>query len=453
MGNGHSAPVREMPPEIAVPHSVEAEEAVLGSILINPEQLLRVALVLDPDDFFIVRNAWVYEAMLHLAAQGVDIDYITLNMELQDQGHLEEIGGPAYLINLLNGAPPHLYAVSYAGVVYRASVRRLYLAAASEVAQVATADDTTIQEVIERAERAVLSVALQRGQHETASLAELSGEDFDRVEALRASGGALTGIPTGLCDLDNLMGGMQPEDVIIIAGRPGIGKTSLLLSIALNAAQAGHGSFILSLEMSRSQLVQRFKAALSEVSTQKMRTGNLNDAEFAAFVAATGKLSELNIWIDDANDTTPLQLMAKAQRHIQRHHVEFIIIDYVQLMNSGSRIDNRAQEVGAISRGIKQMARALNVPVLVAAQLNREVENRATKKPQLSDLRESGSLEQDADVVLFIHREEVYKDDSDKVNQADLIIAKHRNGPTGTVQTFFKKNITTFANLRKAGGL
>ncbi len=443
-----TTPVR---PDRMAPHSVEAEEAVLGSILINPEALYEVAAFLQPDDFFIVKNSWVWEAILRIQERNDEIDYLTVIEELRQQGRLTELGGPAYITYLINHTPTSIYAEAYGRIVERASLRRKMLAAASEIAQLAHEEDADINEVIDRAEQSLFEVTERRLNKELVPIRLAISDYFDRIEYLYQQPDVPRGVPTGFTDLDRLLGGLQKSDLCIVAGRPGMGKTSWLLSVALNAARAIKGRIaIFSMEMSNEQIVQRLVSSETGIGTHVLRQGQLDDRGWNLFVEATGNLSGLRIYLDDTPALSPIQMRTKCRRLYNEYGLDLIMVDYLQLMSSGTgRQENRVQEISFISRHLKQIARELNVPVLAAAQLSRAVEQRQDKRPQLSDLRESGSIEQDADVVMFIYRDEVYNENTDKLNQADIIVAKHRNGPTGTVALFFRKELTQFANMRK----
>lgn len=432
------------------PHSIEAEEAVLGSILINPDALFDVIAFLQADDFYIVRNGWVWEAIVAVHNRNEQIDYLTVVEELRQQGRLEEVGGPAYITYLINHTPASIYSETYGRIVERASLRRRMLNAASTIARIAQEESTDINDVIDRSEAALFAVTERRLRTELVPLRNALDEYYDRVEYLYNHQVESLGVPTGFTDLDKLLGGMQKSDLLIVAGRPGMGKTSWLLSVALNAARAGARVAIFSMEMSKEQLVQRLVSSETGINTHQLRLGKLDEREWALFVNAVGKLGKLRIYLDDTPALTPLQLRAKCRRLYGEHGLDVIMVDYLQLMNSGTGFsDNRVQEISFISRNLKQIARELNVPLLAAAQLSRAVEQRQDKRPQLSDLRESGSIEQDSDVVMFLYREEVYDKNSPRENQADVIVAKHRNGPTGSAALYFRKELTQFANLAK----
>ncbi len=433
------------------PHSVEAEEALLGSILIDPSALNDVAAFLQADDFFIVKNGWVWETIQRLHERNEQIDYITVVEELRQQDRLEEVGGPAYITYLINHTPTSIYAEAYGRIVERAAMRRRLLRAASEIAQLAHEESADINEVIDRAEASLFAVTERRLLRELVPMRVAISDYYDRIESLYEKRGEPLGVPTGYTDLDQLLGGFQKSDLVIVAGRPGMGKTSWLLTTALNAARLGRARVaIFSLEMSNEQIVQRLISAETGISTHQLRLGQLNEREWALFVEATGNLSNVQIFLDDTPALSPLQMRTKCRRLYAEQGLDLIMVDYLQLMTSGvGRSENRVQEISYISRNLKQLARELNVPVLAAAQLSRAVEQRQDKRPQLSDLRESGSIEQDADIVLFLYRDEVYNEHTERPNQADVIVAKHRNGPTGSVTLYFRKELTQFANLKK----
>ena len=440
-----TTPLDRMPP-----HSVEAEEAVLGSILIDPEAIYRVSGFLKAEDFYIVKNQWVWEAGLALHERREPIDFVTLTRELDGRGQLNEIGGPAYISQLINGVPTAIHAEGYGRIVERAAIRRRLLNAASEIAQLAYDESDEIDQTIDRAEQALFGVSQRRIARDMQPIAEVIRHYYDHIEYLYEHRGEPLGIPTGFIDLDKMLGGMQRSDLIILAARPGVGKTSLMLNVALAAARRFHQRVaIFSLEMSNEQIVQRLVSAETGIDSQRLRLGDLQEDEWPLFVQATSALSDTLVFVDDTPSISALQLRTKARRLHSEHGLDLIIIDYLQLMSGDSRTENRVQEISYLSRSLKGLARELNVPVLVASQLSRAVEQRSDKRPVLSDLRESGSIEQDADIVMFIYRDDVYDEDSERKNIAELIIAKHRNGPTGTVELYFQRNLTQFKNAMK----
>lgn len=431
-------------PDKMIPHNVEAEEAVLGSLLIDPEALFRVTPFLKGDDFYIQKNNWIYDAILALHERREPVDFVTLCDELERQGQLEEIGGTAYITQLINAVPSAIHAESYGHIVEQAAIRRRLISAASQIAQLAYREAEEIDLTIDQAEQALFNVSQRRITRDLAPIQEVIRSYYDRIEYLYAHQGEPLGVPTGYADIDRLLGGFQRSDFIIIAARPSVGKTSLCLSVARNAARHGQRVAIFSLEMSSEQVVQRIVSAETGIDTQRLRLGKLKDDEWPLFVQATGKLADLPVFIDDTPSISVLQLRTKARRLHAEHGLDLVLVDYLQLMTGDVHSENRVQEVSYISRSLKALARELDLPVVAASQLSRAVEQRTDKRPLLADLRESGSLEQDADVVMFIYRDELYHPDTERQNIADIIVSKHRNGPTGTVQLFFRKRLAQF---------
>jgi replicative DNA helicase len=430
-----------------VPHSREAEEAVIGSVLINPEAYYDVAQFLLADDFYIHRHRLIWESFTRLHERRSPIDFLTVSEELDQMGHLPEVGGPAYLSALISNVPTSLHAAAYGRIVEETAIRRRMLSAANEIARMAYKEESSVESVMDSAEKAVFGVSERRMTRDLQTIQQVISEYYDRIDQIASRGEDIFGVPTGFIDLDRLLMGMQPSDLIIIAGRPGMGKTAFMLSAAKNAAQIHKKHVaVFSLEMSNEQLIQRLIAQETGIDSQRLRTGKLNDDEWPKFTQAVESLSGTRIFLDDTPALTPLQLRTKCRRLHLEFQLDLILVDYLQLMSSGNRVENRVQEVSYISRNLKVMARELNVPVLAAAQLSRAVEQRADKEPQLSDLRESGSLEQDADIVMFIHRPEIYEKDTLKQNLAQIKIAKHRNGPVGTIELIFRSSLAKFEN-------
>jgi len=367
--------------------------------------------------------------------------------DLDQNGQLAEIGGPAYITALINNVPTSLHAEAYGRLVEATAIRRRMLTAANEIAKLAYQQDSTVETVMDEAEKTIFGVSERRTTRDLHPIQEVLSEYYDRVDQLASRAGETYGVPTGFTDLDRLLGGLQPSDLLIVAGRPGMGKTAFMLSIAKNAAQKykKHIAYF-SLEMANEQLVQRLVSQETGIDSQRLRLGTLEGDEWSLFAHAVEGLSDTVVFLDDTPALTPLQLRTKCRRLHAEFNLDLVLVDYLQLMTSGTRNDNRVQEVSFISRNLKVLARELNVPVLAAAQLSRAVEQRTDKEPQLSDLRESGSLEQDADIVMFIHRPEMYEKDSLLKNIAQIKIAKHRNGPVGTVELVFRNNIAKFEN-------
>jgi len=427
-----------------IPHSVEAEEAVLGALLIDPEALFRVTPFLNGDDFYIQKNNWIYEAVLALHERREPVDFVTLCDELERQEQLEDVGGTAYITRLINAVPSAIHVESYGRIVEQAAIRRRLISAASQIAQLAYQEAKEIDLTVDQAEQALFSVSQRRITRDLTPIQEVIRSYYDRIEYLYAHQGEPLGVPTGYVDIDRLLGGFQRSDFVIIAARPSVGKTSLCLSVARNAARHGLHAAIFSLEMSSEQVVQRLVSAETGIDTQRLRLGDLREDEWPLFVQATGKLADLPVFIDDTPSISVLQLRTKARRLHAEHGLDLVLVDYLQLMTGNVRSENRVQEVSYISRSLKALARELDLPVVAASQLSRAVEQRTDKRPILADLRDSGSLEQDADVVMFIYRDELYHPDTERRNIADIIVSKHRNGPTGTVQLFFRKHLAQF---------
>jgi replicative DNA helicase len=430
-----------------MPHSREAEEAVIGAVLINPEAYYDVAEFLTGEDFHIHRLRWIWDAFTRLNEQRVPIDMLTVTEELDKQGHLAEVGGPAFLTSLLNTVPTSLHAETYGRLVQQTSIRRRLLEAANKIAKTAYQEDLSVEAAIDEAEKAVFSASEHRLSTDLQPIKTVLSDYYDAVEQMARRGDEIYGVPTGFIDLDRLLKGMQASDLLIIAGRPAQGKSSFLMSVVKNAAQLGKKNVaVFSLEMSNEQLVQRLLSQEAGINSQRMRSGKLEQAEWDLFTQAIDVLGETKIYLDDTPAISPTQMRAKCRRLHMEFGLDLVVVDYLQLMQGDTRNDNRVQEVSYISRSLKVLARELNVPVLAAAQLSRAVEQRADKRPVLSDLRESGSLEQDADIVMFIYRPEFYEEDSLKKNVAEIMVSKHRNGPTGIVELVFRENLAKFEN-------
>jgi replicative DNA helicase len=433
------------------PHSQEAEEAVLGSLLIDPDALFEVSNFLRPDAFYRTANRWIYESILSLSERREPLDFVTLTEELRRREQLEDIGGEAYVIGLINAVPTAINARNYAKLVEAAALRRKLIGAAGTIANLAYDEAEDINVVIDRSESALFSISEQRTTRDLVPVKQIAGEYLDRIQRLMEQGEDVIGVPTGFTDLDRLLGGLNRSDLLILAARPGMGKTSLQNAIALTAAMRyGKRVAIFNLEMSGEQLVQRMIASETRIDSQRLRRGQLHEHEMPIFMEAIGRLSETRIFIDDTPSITTNQLRTKCRRLYAEHGLDLIMIDYLQLMSAEHSTNNRVMEISEISRGLKGLARELDVPVLAAAQLSRAVEQRQDKHPQLSDLRDSGSIEQDADIVMFIYRDEYYHPETtERPNIAELTIAKHRNGPTGVVDLYWHSKLATFRNLQR----
>jgi replicative DNA helicase len=431
----------------SIPHSREAEEAVVGAVLINPEVYYDVAQFLIAEDFYIHRHKWIWEAFTRLHEQRIPVDLLTVSEELDRVNQLAEIGGPAYLTSLVNQVPSSLNAESYGRIVEGHSIRRKMINAANQIAALAYDEKSVVDTVMDEAEKAIFNVSERRLKHDIQPIREVLSDFYDRIDDLAKRPEDIMGVPTGFIDLDRLLNGLNQSDLIIIAGRPGQGKTGFLLSIAKNASLTHKKHVaIFSLEMSNEQVVQRLIAQETGIDSQRLRSGKLTETEWPLFTHAIEVFSDTKLFLDDTPAITPLALRTKCRRLHMEYGLDLVIIDYLQLMGGDTRNDNRVQEVSYISRNLKILARELNVPVLTAAQLSRAVEQRSDKRPVLSDLRESGSLEQDADIVMFIYRPDQYEKDTTKQNVAEIIVAKHRNGPVGSVEMIFRGALAKFEN-------
>jgi replicative DNA helicase len=430
-----------------IPHNREAEEAVVGAVLINPEAYLDLAQFLQPDDFYIVRHRWIWEAFARLHEKRVPLDFLTISEELESAGQLAEIGGPAYLTALLNQVPTSLHAEAYGHMVEASAIRRRLLTSANQIATLAYNEQESVENILEGAEKSIFNVSERRLKKDMLPISTVLSSYYDRIRELSKRPEDIFGVPTGFIDLDRMLTGLQPSDLVIIAGRPGQGKSGFLLSAAKNAALMHKKNVaIFSLEMSNEQVVQRLLAQETGIDSQRLRNGKLKDDEWSLLNHAVEVLGDTHIYLDDTPAITPLSLRTRCRRLHMEFGLDLIILDYIQLMGGDMRNENRVQEVSYISRNLKALARELNVPVLAAAQLSRAVEQRTDKRPVLSDLRESGSIEQDADIVMFIYRPDQYEKDTAKNNVAEIIVAKHRNGPTGSVELIFLSHLAKFVD-------
>jgi len=424
------------------PQNVEAEEAVLGALLIDPGAIVRVATILKPEDFYLEKHGWIYGTALALHERHEPIDFLTVCDELERHGQLDEVGGAAFVTTLLNTVPTSIHIAHYAHIVERSAVRRRLVYAAGIVCQAAYAEDDDLDECLARAQSAVFGV--RRVDHDRVqTMDRLVSAHYDRVEHL-SKNGRIVGIPTGFSDIDNILGGMQDSDMVILAARPSVGKTSLALGIAHNVARSGLPVAVFSLEMSREQVTNRIVAAQMEIDTVRLRNGDLTDAEMVRYMSALGTLSSLPIVVDDSPGITPAYLRSKLIQLRAEHDIRLVVVDYLQLMRGDKHQPNRYELITEISQAIKAIAKDENLPVLALSQLSRGVEGRSDKKPMLPDLRDSGDLEQSADVVVFIYRDEIYNENTERKNIADIIVAKNRNGPTGTASLYFKRECAKF---------
>lgn len=435
------------------PQNLEAEQSVLGGLMLDKEAITKIADTLSPEDFYESRHGQIYETMLELYEARSSIDILTVSNRLEEKKQLDSVGGTTYLTELVNAVPTAAHIVHYANIVRRKGTLRKLISAANEINVLGFHEEEDLELLLDQAEQRLFSVSQKYFKQNFVSISDVLHETFERIDELHRERGKLRGISTGYVDLDNLLGGLQRSDLVILAARPSMGKTSLALDIARSVSVKGKVPVaVFSLEMSKDQLVDRLLAAEAAVSLWKMRTGRLSDDgennDFERIGHAMGRLSEAPIFIDDSAAANVMEIRTKARRLKAEHDLGLIVVDYLQLMESRGQQDNRVQEVSEISRALKSLARELNVPVLALSQLSRKVEERRPQIPQLADLRESGSIEQDADVVMFIYREEMYRGrDSSRPNIAQILIKKHRNGPTGDVELYFDHDLVTFKNL------
>lgn len=437
-----------------LPHNLDAERSVLGAILLRNEAINAAVEVLQPDDFYREAHQLLLEHMIQLSERGAAIDLITLSESLARADALEKVGGPAYITRLVDGVPRSTNVEYYAQIVKEKSTLRRLITEAGKIAAEAYDADRDASEILDEAERSIFSIADARIGTGFTPLSDLVDSALDTVERLQQYKSLVTGVPTGFYDLDAKTSGMQPTDLVIIAARPSMGKTSFVINMAQNAALE-HGKVVgvFSLEMSKEQLFMRMLTSEARVDSQRLKQGMLLERDLPAIAQAAEKLSMAKIFIDDTASIGVLEMRAKARRLKAEHGLDMLVIDYVQLMQGRGRFENRQQELTSISRSLKGLAKELHVPILILSQLSRAPDARADHRPQLSDLRESGALEQDADVVMFIYREDRYKGPEDEdTGEAEIIIAKQRNGPVGTVKLAFISDYTRFENLERGGG-
>lgn len=436
------------------PQNLEAEASVLGGIMLDRDAIIKVADVLSADDFYDQRHRQIFDTMTDLYDDRSSIDVLTVSNRLAEKGLLEPAGGMSYLTSLVNATPSAAHVVHYARIVQRKGTLRKLIQASSDIINSAYGDVEDIDLLLDTAEQKLFGVSQKYLKQNFVPLDQVLHDTFDRIDELHKERGKLRGVPTGFTDLDNLLGGLQKSDLVILAARPSMGKTSLALDIVRHVGvkqKLPVGVF--SLEMSKDQLVDRLLASEADVDLWRMRTGRLSsegeDNDFERIGHAMGRLADAPIYIDDSPSSNIMEIRTKARRLQAEHDLALITVDYLQLME-GRNTENRVQEVSEISRALKSLSRELNVPVLALSQLSRAVESRNPPIPQLSDLRESGSIEQDADVVMFIYRDEQYKGKSTKrPHIAEILIKKHRNGPTGQVDLYFDSNKTSFRNLER----
>lgn len=432
------------------PYNIEAELAVLGAMILDREAIYTAIETILPEYFYKDANQILFRTIISLDAKNEPVDMITLTEELREQNSLEKVGGVSYVAAVANSVPTAANVGHYANIVAEKAILRSLIRYSTDIANRCYEAQEDAIVLLDRAEQMILEIAGKRNAGNLIHIKQILGETLEKIEYLSKKKGSITGVPSFFTDLDNMTSGWQPSDLIILAARPSMGKTSFCLNIAQNAAlKAKIPVAVFSLEMSREQLVQRLISSESMIDQHKLRTGRLMDEEWIRLTQAVQPLSMANLFIDDTPAISILDLRARARRLKAEKGLGMIVIDYLQLMQAGRRNDNRQQEISEISRSLKALARELSVPVFALSQLSRAVEQTHEKKPALSHLRESGALEQDADMVMFIYRDEYYNQETEKPGIAEIIIAKHRNGPTGTVELGFMKEFTKFVNLER----
>ena len=435
------------------PQNIEAEQCVLGAMLIEKTAIAKVAEVLRAEDFYKEIHKIIFNSMMEIHRKNEAVDLITLVEALKKAGKLDEVGGVAYISFLANAVPTAANVSYHAKIVGEKGVLRHLINTATQIASMSYEASEELEAIVDKAEKSILEISSRNTGGDFAPIKTILIEAFNRINKLQTTGAAITGVPTGFKDLDELTAGLQPSDLILIAARPSMGKTALVLNIAQHAAIREKKSVaFFSLEMSKEQLVQRMLCCEAPIDSQKLRIGALEETDWLKLINAADKLNGAEIYIDDTPGISVMQMRGKARRLKAEHGLDLVIIDYLQLMQgsaSSGRNENRQQEISEISRSLKALARELGVPVVALSQLSRSVESRQIKRPMLSDLRESGSLEQEADIVAFLYREDYYEKDTENKDITEIIIAKHRNGPVETVNLLFQKQFTRFVNLTK----
>jgi replicative DNA helicase len=431
------------------PHNIEAEQAVIGAIFLEPQAITSASEILSPDDFYRAAHQKIYEVILTLSEKGEPIDLVTVTSDLQDRKLLEEVGGVSYLSDLANSVPTAANIEYYSQIVEEKSLLRRLIRTATEITKNGYVGEDEVEDILNEAERSILEVARRKRSGSFKAIKDVLVETYDNIELLNNREGEITGIPTGFKHLDQMTAGFQRNDLIIVAARPSVGKTAFALNIAQNVAtKTTENVAIFSLEMGAEQLVMRMLCAEGNIDAQRLRTGKLQPEDWQKLTMAMGSLSNAGIYIDDTPGIRINELQAKCRRLKQESGLGMILIDYLQLIvGSGKTGENRQQEVSEISRSLKGLARELQVPVIALSQLSRGVESRQDKRPMMSDIRESGSIEQDADIVAFLYRDDYYDKESENKNIIEIIIAKQRNGPVGTCELAFVKEYNKFVNL------
>ncbi|HTY12562.1 MAG TPA: replicative DNA helicase [Candidatus Omnitrophota bacterium] len=436
-----------MPEERIPPQNLEAEQSVIGSMLIDKNAIIKAVETLKPDSFYRDAHRFIFEAVLELFDRGEPVDLVTITETLRKSGKLEGVGGSVYVADLINSVPTAANVDYYVRIVEEKATLRRLIDAGTNIVQAAFNEPENVDQILDQAEKTIFGIAMKRVHEGFHKIDGVLKRVLERIDKLYGKKEHITGIPTGFADLDNMTAGFQNSDLIIIAARPSVGKTALALNMAQNMAiKFNIPVAIFSLEMSKDSLAQRMLCSEAEIDALRLKTASLPDTGWKKLTRALAKLSEAPIFIDDTSAATSMEIRAKCRRLKLEKGLGAVIIDYMQLMQGRGRIENRVQEISEIARSLKTMARELDVPVIALSQLSRAVEQRNDRIPRLSDLRESGEIEQTADVVMFIHRDDYYNPQSERGNIAEIIIAKQRNGPVGSVELVFRKDITKFCN-------
>ena len=439
------------------PQNVEAEQSVLGSLMIDKNAIIKVGDLITPEDFYKDSHNKIYKAMLYLYEHHEPIDLLSLSNRLKETGELKQVGEQSYLASLTNIVPTAANIIHYAKIVEKKAVLRRLIDNASQIVAEAYDETEEVERTLDEAEQKIFSVSKKHIRQDFTPIKPVLEEAFDRIDELHKNKGKMRGVPTGFTDLDNILSGLQESNLVILGARPSVGKSSLAMDLARHAAVKEKVPVgIFSLEMSKGEVIDRLICAEANIDLWKLRTGRLSSTgendDFSKIGHAMGILSEAPIFIDDAATINVMAMRTMARRLQSEHGLGMIIVDYLQLIEGKGDPNNRVQEVSEISRSLKGLARELNIPIVALSQLSRGIESRTDQRPKLSDLRESGSIEQDADVVLFIYREDKTKTDSENKNIAEILVAKHRNGPIGSVKLFFNEQCTSFKNLDKRHG-
>jgi replicative DNA helicase len=442
------APPSEPSYDRTPPHDISAEQSVLGAMLLSKDAIADVVEQLHGNDFYRPAHETIYAAILDLYGRGEPADAVTVTAEMHKRGELTRVGGAPYVHTLVAGVPTAANAGYYAEIVRERAILRRLVEAGTRIVQMGYSGEGEIDAVVDRAQAEVFGVSERRTSEDYSPIADLLQGTLDEIEAISGHDGSLIGVPTGFGDLDALTNGLHPGQLVIVAARPAIGKSTLALDFARSASLHHQlTSVIFSLEMGRNEITMRMLSAEAKVPLHHMRSGSMTDQDWERIARATGSVSSTPLFIDDSPNMTMMEIRAKCRRLKQRHGLRLVVLDYLQLMSSGKRVESRQVEVSEFSRSLKLLAKELDVPVVALSQLNRGPEQRTDKKPMLSDLRESGSLEQDADVVILLHREDAYEKESPRAGEADFIVAKHRNGPTGTVTVAFQGHYSRFVDM------